>query len=290
MINKPEIVKEDLIQKKNGLFYKKNERVPLTGAKERFYENGQLKYKGNFKDGKQVGLWKFYYDAGQLSSKGVFKNGKPDGLIEKYYENGQLRRKINFKEGQIADQLIELLDEDGRIIERENYKDGLKHGIYERYDIDKRKKYDSKRLMFRCNYKKGKQHGIGETFYSEGDQIILSRTTYQDGKRIEENNFHRNGLLKSKIIGDENYTRESYDEKGKFISKYMFKNGKYFYDEDYKLIPKFIYKDGKIIDNFGRVLYPIFGRQSKNVRAKLSKLLKIFLLPLIIIFLLIWAL
>jgi antitoxin component YwqK of YwqJK toxin-antitoxin module len=276
MTKKPEIVKEDLIQKKNGLFYKENERVPFTGAKERFYENDQLKYKGNFKDGKQVGLWKFYYDAGQLLSKGAFKNGKPDGLIEEYYENGQLRQKKNFKDGQIADQLMELFYEDGRLLARENYKDGLKHGIYERYDFDKRKKSDSKRLEFRCNYKKGKLHGIGELFYSEGDQIICSRTTYQDGKRIEENKFHRNGLLKSKIIGDENYTEESYDEKGKFRSKYMFKNGKYFYDEDYKLIPKFIYKDGKIIDNFGRVLYPIFGRQSKNVRAKLSKLLKIF--------------
>ena len=227
---KPEIVKEDLIQKKNGLFYKENERVPLTGAKERFYENGQLKYKGNFKDGKQVGLWKFYYDAGQLRSKGVFKNGKQDGLIEKYYENGQLQAKRNYKDGQIVDELMESFHDDGRLWKRENYKDGLLHGISENYDSDKRKKSDSKRLQFKENYKKGKLHGICELFYSEGDQIICSRTTYQDGKKIEESVFHQNGLLKSKIIGEHsNYTQECYDENGKFTSKFMFKDGKFSY-------------------------------------------------------------
>ena len=52
----------------------------------------------------------------------------------------------------------------------------------------------------------------------------------------------------------------------------------------------FLIKDGKIIDDFGHVLYPILGRQAKSVRAKLSKLLKVFLLPLITIFLLTWTL
>ena len=231
MTNKSEIVKkEDLIQKKNGLFYKGNERVPLSGVEKRFYENGQSKYTGNFKDGEQVGLWKFYFDSGQLRSKGTFKNGKPDGLIEQYYENGQLQSKKNYKDGQILDQLMESFYDDGRLWKRENYKDGLLYGIYEVYDSDKRKKIDSKRLQSKDNYKKGKMHGICEFFYSEGDQIICSRTTYQDGKRIEESTFHQNGLLKFKIIGDHsNYTQECYDENGKFTSKFMLKDGKFFY-------------------------------------------------------------
>ena len=92
------------------------------------------------------------------------------------------------------------------------------------------KKSNSKRLSDKWNYRKGKMHGICESFYPEGDQIIFSRSTYQDGKRIEERTFHRNGLLKSKTIGEyPNYTQESYDENGKFTSKFMVKDGKYFY-------------------------------------------------------------
>ena len=46
MTKKPEIVKEeDLIQRKDGLYYKKYARVPFTGISERFWENGQLKGK-----------------------------------------------------------------------------------------------------------------------------------------------------------------------------------------------------------------------------------------------------
>ena len=292
MTKKPEILKENLIQKKNGLYYKENESTPFTGRYEGFYEIGELKCKtiSNFKNGKENGLYEEYQN-GKLVLKINFKDGKKDGLLQSYHENGQLRSKRYYKDGQIIDQIAEIFYSDGRLSSRKSYKDGLLHGIFESYDSDKRKKSDSKRLWSKWNYKKGELHGVCESYYPEGDQIICLRTTYHDGKRIEEKKFRRNGVLESKIIGDyQNYTQESYDEKGKFRSKFMFKNGKYFYDEDYKLIPKFIYKDGKIIDDFGHVLYPILGRQAKSVRAKLSKLLKVFLLPLIVIFLLTWTL
>ena len=40
MTKKPEILKENLIQKKNGLYYKENESTPFTGRYEGFYEIG----------------------------------------------------------------------------------------------------------------------------------------------------------------------------------------------------------------------------------------------------------
>ena len=231
MTKKPETVKqEDPIKRKDGLYYKENERVPLTGVEERFYENGQLRYKANLKDGKPEGLWEYYFDTGQLETKRNFKNGKIDGLHEEYYENGQLRCKENYKDGQIIDQLVETFYDDGRLSSRENYKDGHTHGISEFYDSDRRKKSNSKRLENKWNFKKGKMYGICESFYPEGDQIIFLRSTYQDGKRIEERTFHRNGLLESKTIGEHpNYTKKYYDGNGKFTSKFMVKDGKYFY-------------------------------------------------------------
>ena len=123
---------QDLIERKDGVTYKKYARVPFTGAArsfnemvncflpqtlrtetnykngklhglwERYYDNGKLAYKKNYKDGKLHGLWERYYDNGQLWFKENYKNGKEDGLYERYYKNGQLGYKENWKDGKQA--------------------------------------------------------------------------------------------------------------------------------------------------------------------------------------------
>ena len=66
---------------------------------ESYYENGNLRVKGNFKDGKENGLWEWYSENGQLEKKGNYKEGlREDGLWEFYYKNGQLISKGNWKD------------------------------------------------------------------------------------------------------------------------------------------------------------------------------------------------
>ena len=59
---------EDLV-KRDGLYYKKFTDTPFTGKVEG-------KEQGSFKNGKQDGKWIYYHDNGQLKSKRQFKNGK----------------------------------------------------------------------------------------------------------------------------------------------------------------------------------------------------------------------
>ena len=81
MTKKPEIVKEeDLIQRKDGLYYKKYARVPFTGISERFWENGQLKGKINYNNGKLDGLCEMFYKNGQLEYRGNYQDGEKNGL------------------------------------------------------------------------------------------------------------------------------------------------------------------------------------------------------------------
>ena len=55
MTNKPETVKEeDLIKRKDGLYYVKYAKVPFTGTSEEFSDNGLLQYKEIFKNGKLI--------------------------------------------------------------------------------------------------------------------------------------------------------------------------------------------------------------------------------------------
>ena len=57
----------DLVKRK-GLYYKKYSNIPFTGNFTGFL-------RGSFKDGKREGYWVRYCDNGQLAYKGNFKNG-----------------------------------------------------------------------------------------------------------------------------------------------------------------------------------------------------------------------
>ena len=43
---------------------------------ETFYKNGQLKFRGNYKDGKIYGLYELFHENGQLQEKGNIKDGE----------------------------------------------------------------------------------------------------------------------------------------------------------------------------------------------------------------------
>ena len=85
---------------------------PFTGEIFRNYDNGQLKAKINYTDGKYDGLSEGYYKNGQLKSKRYWKDGKLDGLEEGYYKNGQLGFKGYWKDGKKDGPLV-YYNEDG---------------------------------------------------------------------------------------------------------------------------------------------------------------------------------
>ncbi len=53
----------------NGLYYRKFTEVPFTG-------NTTGKTQGSFRNGKKHGPWVSYHDNGQLRSKVTYKDGK----------------------------------------------------------------------------------------------------------------------------------------------------------------------------------------------------------------------
>ena len=49
---------------------------------ENYHPNGKLKVKGMLVNGKEEGLWTEWYETGQKKSEGTFKNGKLVGKKE----------------------------------------------------------------------------------------------------------------------------------------------------------------------------------------------------------------
>ena len=93
------------------------------GLIEEFWNNGKLKFKGNYKDGKKDGLWEEYHDNGQLWTKRYYKDGKKDGLWEEYLPfNGKLVFKTKYKDGKLRG-FFEYHD-NGQLFIKRTYKDG----------------------------------------------------------------------------------------------------------------------------------------------------------------------
>ena len=95
----------------------KSEGILKDGLWIRYFYNGNLSIKGNFKDNKQEGYWMSYYDNGQLYLDRIYKDGKLEGIWKSYYENGQLNYEWNYKEGELISQ--KCWDENGNKIECE---------------------------------------------------------------------------------------------------------------------------------------------------------------------------
>ena len=107
----------------NHMVFFKKDMKPVTGIVRDWYENGQLQYDGNFKDGKRDSLCRTWYEDGQLMYDNNFKDGKRDGLSREWYENGQLKFEYNFKDGK-EDGLCRGWHENGQLKNEYNYKDG----------------------------------------------------------------------------------------------------------------------------------------------------------------------
>ena len=103
-----EVTMDDLVET-NGLVYKKSTDVPFTGKvtgqeqgtfkngkKEGpwvdYWENGQLKMKGDYRDRGREGPWVSYWENGQLEMKGDYKNGKTEGPWVGYNEDGTVNK------------------------------------------------------------------------------------------------------------------------------------------------------------------------------------------------------
>ena len=76
------------------------------GVVETFYKNGQLESRGNYKDGKQDGLWETFLSNnnplilhGHLQSRGNYKNDEEDGLWEEFDRDGNLTSTKTWENG-----------------------------------------------------------------------------------------------------------------------------------------------------------------------------------------------
>ena len=85
----------------NFIFFIKGSDTPYTGKSFELYDNGQKQWEGNWKDGKEEGLFTWWYRNEKKLMGRHYKNGKKDGLELFWHENGQKKSEANFKNGKL---------------------------------------------------------------------------------------------------------------------------------------------------------------------------------------------
>lgn len=101
-------------------YYKdsKNEKILLS--EEQYYDNGQIKSKGDFKNNQRHGLWTYWYENGNVWSEGKFKNGLSHGFRKVYHLNGEIYYEGKYKNDKPIGTWT-FWDEEGRFIKEHKY-------------------------------------------------------------------------------------------------------------------------------------------------------------------------
>ena len=163
---KPELegVNQDELEESEGIYYFKDSDTPYTGKAFKLHSNGQKSWEGNYKGGKEEGLWVWWHENGQKIREGTFKDGKEDGLALQWHENGLKLGKGNYKDGK-ADGLWILWHENGQKKSEGKFKDGKPDGLGVEW-------YENGKKRMETNWKEGKLVEGSEKFWnSKGEEV-----------------------------------------------------------------------------------------------------------------------
>ena len=229
-------------QDRNGIIFLPNQTEPFSGNNLCEYENGQVKSKGEIKDGKQDGKWTFWYENGQIASEANYKDGKINGELTSWYENGEIIKTVciindltlfdylhylpNESEPFTGNNLCNY--ENGQVKTKGEIKDGKLDGKWTYW-------YENGQIEREQYFKDGNIEGKQTSWYENGqkeceakhDDILgrgKSKVTcwFESGQMLLENNYKDDKLDGKETWWNENgqIEQECYYKDGVLIDEY----------------------------------------------------------------------
>lgn len=214
---------------------------PWTG----FYAAGNVKSKGTYDAaGKRTGNWTWYFEDGSLKAKEHYVNGKVDGVQEYFYKNGNPSSRESYAAGTLNG-VTTVYYYGGNIKSITNYKAGKKDGaaksffsngnLYEEYNSlngelhgISREYYKNGNLKNISNYVNGKLDGNYKLF-DESGKLGSEGKIIKDKPEGEWKLYYPSGKLKEKrsyVAGERSGSNEGYYENGQLETRYSFVKGK----------------------------------------------------------------
>lgn len=136
-----------------------DEKGLKQGVWEKYFTNGELRYKGQFKDNIAVGTFNYYSPYKYLIAKTEFVDAKVS-YTTMFYKNGKSRafgKNLNEKK----DSTWMFYNEQGEHVSSEDYLEGMKHGFEKVF-------FEDGSITESMHWVKGKKSGDWNQYYGNG--------------------------------------------------------------------------------------------------------------------------
>ena len=188
------------------------------GMWKEYYETGELKAEGRYKDNLKVALWNYYYIQGTMEQTGSYVRGLPDGLWIWTYQNGQTWREEEYESGFEEGSSIEYSDS-GTVITKGNYVEGFKEGEWF-FEMNDHRELGS--------YFEGERNGRWKYYYLKNEALSFEGN-FENGLRTGMHVwYYPDGRVKERgpySGGQKNGIWQYYDEVGEEIISIEYDNG-----------------------------------------------------------------
>ncbi len=184
------------------------------------YDNGNLRYKGQFEKGYEVGKFIYYFPNGKKKSIMTFSETGKKAKVVTYYINGNQQSTGLYYEKK-KDGVWKFFDKiKGDLVKQESYNKGVKDGLWIVYYIGKGKATE-------LNWKDGKRDGVWKEYFENGELKLSA--TFSDDKMVGDyssyylsKNISRQGKY---VDGVQDGVWNAYEENGTFSSVIVYNNG-----------------------------------------------------------------
>lgn len=184
-----------------------------------YYENGAVKTRITFREGKRNGAFSVFDPKGTLLQKGFYENDSLNGMINSYFNSGKIKSTAMYKKGAV-DGIVEEYYPSGKIRSEITYQDNKKNGAAKTF-------YENGNPETEENYKGGFPSGLFKTYFPEGG---IETESFKDGNKNQTKfkRYSKTGTVISEgtmVNGQPEGTVYSFYDNGTSKSVFNYKAG-----------------------------------------------------------------
>ena len=185
-----------------------------------FFQNGNIKSKGQFRNNLPKGSWFYYYENGGMKAAGSFKDGVNVGVWRYYYENGSVSAEGSYDKGVKVGAWKYYFESENQVVKTEgDYVNNKREGLWKFYD---------ETGLFKAQALLKQDSGKYTEYYPSGNK--KSEGMLVNGKSAGLwQYFHDSGALMGQGQEKEGIKEGAwvfYDTNGAISSKGQYENGK----------------------------------------------------------------
>lgn len=209
-----------------------------TGHWEKNYDNGKLRYQGQFEKGYEIDTFTYFFPSGEKKSIMVFsEKGKKAEFIN-YYKTGTVQSIGSYYEKKKDGIWKYFHQTDGYTVKQESYMKGAKDGVWKIY-------YPNKALAKEVNWQNGVKTGVWKEYYENevlkisatylSDKLVGGYVSYYMNKKVSRRGRYVEGKQDGKWItfeDDGSFKDVIIFNKGFIIKETRYENGKVVLERD----------------------------------------------------------